>query len=94
AEEDIADLVAAAKKTHPEAWGDKTKQQAQYARLKQTYEQYAAALRQAAAMVHQKNESGWAAILTVKLKHYDGKPDPNPLKDLFKLRHPLIALTN
>lgn len=94
AEEDIADLVAAAKKTHPEAWGDKTKQQAQYATLKQTYEQYAAALRQAATMVYQKNESGWAAILTVKLKRYDGKPDPNPLKGLFELRRHLIALTN
>ncbi|MBK9144477.1 MAG: hypothetical protein IPM23_18460 [Candidatus Melainabacteria bacterium] len=90
----MADLVAAAKEAHPDSWASPAAEKSQYARLKSTYERYAAELRDSIALVHAKNRSGWAAALIVKYRGYDGRKPPNPLAALFELRHRLIDMTN
>lgn len=93
-QDDMADLVAAAKEAHPDSWASPAAEKSQYARLKSTYERYAAELRDSIALVHAKNRSGWAAALIVKYRGYDGRKPPNPLAALFELRHRLIDMTN
>jgi tetratricopeptide (TPR) repeat protein len=93
-EDDIAYLVAAAKKIHPVDWSHPIDVPSGGAKLRLAYEEYVDALRQCAATANVKDAPAWAVAFIVRHKQFDGRSTEEPLGKMFDLRHRLIALTD
>jgi tetratricopeptide (TPR) repeat protein len=93
-QEEIADLIAAAKKAHPEAWSSPGARKSQSAKISQAYAQYADALRSCAEATNTKDGPTWAIAFIVRHKQYDGRKTGTPFDSLFSCRHRLMDLTD
>lgn len=89
--DDVAALVAAAKKKDPKAWSNPEAEKAKTGEIQAVYEQYVQTLRECATKLNVKQQAGWAAIFIVRHRQFAAR---DILQPVYSFRQHLVALTD